>query len=126
MAKLSRLNRSLDAGHTALVLFDALHGYLHPKDPEKAAFLERHEIVSNMQRLLEGARRAGLTVFYPAAAHAADDSDTVERLTDTDMDLQPLAGRNTQIKPRIFVGSRDARVADELAPADGDIVVPKH
>ena len=65
-------------------------------------------------------------MFYPAAAHAADGSDTVERLTDTDMDLRPLAGRNTPIKPRIFAGSRDARIADELAPAAGDIVVPKH
>jgi ureidoacrylate peracid hydrolase len=125
MAKLSRMNPSLDASHTGLVLFDALNGYVHPKDPEKAAFLAKHKILENLQRLLQGARRAGLTVFYPAGSHSPDGADNVDRLTDTDMDLNPK-GTDRPIRPRLHKASWEGQIADELQPADGDVVVPKH
>ena len=126
MAILSRLNKSLDRGHTGLILFDALHGYLHPTDPKKLAFLQDRKILANLQRLLAGARRAGLTTFYPSGAHAPDGADTVERLTDTDMDLNPLGARDKPIVPHIRKGSKDSEVAAELAPAAGDVMVPKN
>jgi nicotinamidase-related amidase len=126
MATLSRLNTSLDRGHTGLVLFDALHGYLHPADPDKAAFLKRHNVLANLQRLLAGARRAGLTVFYPSGAHAEDGSDTVARLTDTDMDLGRPSGAGASIKPKFHRGSKDSEIAAELAPVAGDVVIPKN
>jgi ureidoacrylate peracid hydrolase len=126
MATLSRLNTSLDRGHTGLVLFDALNGYLHPADPEKIAFLERHNVLANLQRLLAGARRAGLTVFYPAGAHAADGSDTVARLTDTDMNLGQPPSAGASIKPLFHRGSKDSEIAAELAPIAGDVVIPKN
>jgi ureidoacrylate peracid hydrolase len=124
MAKLSRMNPSLDAGHTGLVLFDALNGYVHPKDPDKAAFLAKHNILPNLQRLLAGARQAGLTVFYPSGSHAPDGSDNVDRLTDTDMDLK-ASGSDKPIRPRLHKASWEGQIADELKPADGDVVVPK-
>ena len=126
MARIARLEKSLPAGTTGLVLFDALHGYLHPKDPEKTRFLEERNILPNLKRLLEGARRVGMMTFYPAGAHAPDGSDTVARLTDTDMDLSPGGGTETPIKPRFFKGSADAEIAAELAPGPGDVVVPKN
>jgi len=126
MAIISRLDASLDRAHTGLVLFDALHGYLHPADPEKRAFLETHNILASLQRLLAGARRAGLTVFYPAGAHAPDGSDTVDRLTDTDMELSDRKSGDTAIRPHIRRGSQDAQIATELAPAAGDVFVPKN
>jgi len=126
MASISRLNKALDRSHTGLVLFDALHGYVHPTDPAKAAFLDERNILKNLQRLLAGARRAGLTTFYPSGAHAADGSDTVERLTDTDMDLKPIGERGKPIRPHFHKGSKDAEIAAELAPAPGDVVVPKN
>lgn len=125
MAKISRLQRALHPDNTALVLFDALHGYLHPSDPQKRAFLEERNILKNLQRLLAGARQAGLTVFYPSGAHAADGSDTVARLTDTDMDLNPI-GADQPIRPRFHKGAKDSEIAAELAPAPGDVVVPKN
>jgi ureidoacrylate peracid hydrolase len=124
MATISRTNKSLDRSHVGLVLFDALNGYLHPAAPEKAAFLERHNILPNLQRLLAGARRAGLTVFYPAGQHAADGSDTVDRLTDTDMDLGPVD--NASIRPRFHRGAKESEIASELAPVAGDLVIPKN
>src|SRR5690606_29400342 len=114
IAAISRLKKTLDHTNTALVLFDALNGYLHPRDPAKAAFLKERNILPNLQRLLAGARRAGLTTFYPSGAHAPDGSDTVARLTDTDMDLNPIAER--PIKPRFYKDSNDAEIAPELAP----------
>ena len=106
MAAISRLKQTLDRGNTGLVLFDALNGYLHPRDPAKVAFLQERNILPNLQRLLAGARRAGLTTFYPSGAHAPDGSDTVARLTDTDMDLKPQAD-GQPIKPRFYKDSKD-------------------
>jgi ureidoacrylate peracid hydrolase len=126
MARISRLEKNLSAGTTGLVLFDALHGYLHPKDPGKTRFLEERNILPNLRRLLEGARKVGMTTFYPAGAHAPDGSDTVARLTDTDMDLAPGGSADKPIKPRFFKGSPDAEIAAELAPGPGDVVVPKN
>jgi len=126
MAILSRLNKSLDRSHTGLILFDALHGYLHPTDPKKIAFLDERKILPNLQRLLAGARRAGLTTFYPSGAHAPGGADTVERLTDTDMDLNPLGAQGKPIVPHIKKGTKDSEVAAELAPAAGDVMVPKN
>ena len=125
MAKVSRLRKGLAADHAALVLFDALHGYLHPSDPAKVKFLDERRIVPKLERLLAGARRAGIATFYPTGAHAPDGSDWVERLTDTDMDLNPGGGAERPIKPRFHGESEEARIAAELAPIAGDVVVRK-
>ena len=86
---------------------------------------KERNILPNLQRLLAGARRAGLTTFYPSGAHAPDGSDTVARLTDTDMDLKPHAD-GKPIKPRFYKDSKDSEIAPELAPIDGDVVVRKN
>jgi nicotinamidase-related amidase len=125
MARISRLKKTLDKTNTALILFDALHGYLHPGDAAKQKFLDEHKILPNLQRLLAGARKAGITTFYPSGHHAPDGSDVVERLTDTDMDLRPI-GASKPIVPHIRKDSKDAEVAAELAPAPGDVFVPKN
>lgn len=125
MAVISRLTKTLDRKHTGLILFDALNGYLHPRDPAKVAFLQERNILANLQRLLAGARRAGLTTFYPVGSHAPDGSDTVARLTDTDMDLRTL-GEGQSIKQRFYKGSDDSEIAPELAPVEGDVVVRKN
>ena len=125
MAKISRLEKHLGPGHTGLVLFDALNGYLHPESPVKQEFLAQRNIIPNLERLLKGARRAGLTTFYPAGAHAPDGSDSVDRLTDTDMDLNPGGSAEKPIRPHFHAGSRAAEIAPEIAPAKGDVMVPK-
>ncbi len=126
MAVISRTKPTLGPDHTGLVLFDTLNGYLHPKDAKKRAFLKEHNILANMKRLVTGARKAGLTTFYPMGAHAADGSDTVARLTDTDMDLNPRGARKGTIAPRFHKGSKDSGIAPEVKPAKGDVLVPKH
>jgi len=122
----AKLVETLGPDHTALVLFDTLNGYLHPADPKKQKFLADRNILSNMQRLLKGARKAGLTTFYPMGQHTPGGIDTVPRLTDTDMDLKPFGKKKETIKPRFYAGSKDSEIAPELAPLDSDVTVPKH
>ena len=78
-----------------------------------------------MQRLLAGARKVGMTVFYPSGAHDPTGADSVDRLTDTDMELAPGGSADKPIRPHFHKGSRDAEIAPELAPVAGDVVVPK-
>ena len=126
MAKIARLERHLSAGHTGLVLFDALNGYLHPQDnPAKVKCRAERNSLANMQRLLGGARKVGMTAFYPSGAHAPDGSDSVDRLTDTDMELAPGGNAEKPIRPHFHKGSLESEIAPELAPAKGDVVVPK-
>ena len=117
MARISRLEKELSAQRTGLIMFDSLNGYLHPRDPAKVKFLEERNILPNMQKLVQGARRVGMNAFYPSGAHAADGSDTVARLTDTDMDLGSTEGASAVIKPRFYAGSKDSEIAPEIAPA---------
>jgi nicotinamidase-related amidase len=117
---------TLGADHTALILFDSLNGYLHPKDPKKRKFLAERNILPNMTKLLKGARRAGLVTFYPSGHHAADGSDTVDRLCDTDMELNPFKGRRIAFTQAIFKNTKSSQIAPELTPAQGDVIVPKH
>src|SRR6266478_7101222 len=108
MAKLARLERHLSAGDTGLILFDALNGYLHPNDPAKVQFLAERNIIPNLQRLLQAARRIGMTTFYPSGAHAPDGSDSVDRLTDTDMNLGHGGGVGRPIRPHFYPDSNEA------------------
>src|ERR1700754_4410974 len=125
MAKISRLENNLSAARCGLVMFDTLNGYLHPDNPEKVKFLADRNILPNMQRLLAGARKVGMTTFYPSGAHAADGSDSIGRLTDTDMELKPGGGADKPIFPRFHKGGKDSEIAAEVAPKEGDVVVPK-
>lgn len=125
MAVISRLEPTLGPDHTCLILFDTLNVYLHPKNPKQRHFLEEHNVLPNMTRLLNGARRAGLTTFYPGGSHAPDGSDTVLRITDTDIELNPIKGE-PKIRVHFDKNTEDAEVAPELKPAKGDVRIAKH
>lgn len=120
------LDPSLAKDRAALVLFDTLHGYLHPSDPAKERNLEVWGIRENMARLVKGARGAGLIAFYAAADHAADGADVATRLTDTDMDLNPWGERERRFMPAHRRGQSGAEIAAEVAPGPDDVMVPKH
>ena len=126
MAKISRLEKDLNAARCGLVMFDTLNGYLHPASSEKAKFLAERNILPNMQRLLAGARGVGMTTFYPGGAHASDGSDTVARLTDTDMEGKPQTAGSKPIQALFFKGQKASEIAPEVAPIAGDVMVPKH
>jgi len=120
------LDPSLAKDRAGLVLFDPLHGYLHPADRDKEANLRKWRVRENMQRLVEGARANGVTVFYAFGDHAPDGADVASRLTDTDMDLNPWAGRERRFMPTHRRGDAGAAIAAEVAPTETDVMVPKH
>lgn len=124
MARVSRLEEELNAKTTGLILFDVLNGFLHPSDKEGQDYLKANPILPNLQRLLAGARNVGMTTFYPMGAHASDGSDTVVRRTSTNQNLGPFVERPA--KPTFAKSSHEAAIAAELAPASGDVLVPKH
>lgn len=117
----------LRPNHAALVLFDVLEDYVHPADEIKAGVLAERQVVSHLTDLLGGARRVGLPVFFAHANHSPDGSDVVARLTDTDMDLNAWpAGGAEPFRPSVHRGEAGARIARELTPQAGEILVPKH
>ncbi len=126
MAEKSLPVETLGPDHTGLILFDTLAGYLHPDDDAKAKALAEWGVLENMQRLVATARGLGVKVFYTHADHSADGSDTVPRLSDTDMDLNPWGARVRSFLPRHHRGTKGAEIAAEVAPEDGDVMVPKH
>jgi nicotinamidase-related amidase len=110
----------------ALVLFDVLQEYVHPKDPERAAVMRERKVAEHLAQLLNGARAAGLYVFYAGANHSPDGSDIVSRLTDTDMDLRPWPNGTEPFRPAVHRGDRGWEIADGLEPRDDEIVIRKH
>ncbi len=121
-----RLDPRLTKERTALVLFDVLQDYVHPKDPQKAEVLRERRLLEHLRELVAGARAAGLRTFYPAASHAPDGSDVVSRLRDTDMELRPWTDGVQPFRPIVRRGESGAAIAAGLEPIEGDVVVPKH
>lgn len=120
------LDPALTKDRAGLVMFDALNGYLHPDDPEKERHLSDWGIRENMARLVAAAHRHGLTIFYASGDHDPGGADIATRLTDTDMELRPWDGRDRTFSPKVRHGNEAAQIAPEVAPAPGDVMVPKH
>lgn len=56
---------------TAMLFFDALNVYLHPRDPAAAAAVEQSGMLAAMQAMNQACRQAGIAVFYGQADHRA-------------------------------------------------------
>ena len=116
----------LSADRCALVLFDVLHAYLHPSDPERVRVLAQRDLIGNLGRLLGAARGHDMTVVYTLARHAPDSADVVSHPTDTDMDLHPWPdGVAIPFRPSVKRDDPNARIADELAADANDLVLAK-
>ena len=71
MARISRLDTQLSAQRTGLIMFDALNGYLHSGNPQKEQFLAERNIIPNMSRLVEGARKVVMIAVSDLAVFMA-------------------------------------------------------
>jgi nicotinamidase-related amidase len=109
----------LDPVRTGLVVFDMLEAY--------RTAIEEAGTVRPVQRLLAGARSAGVPVFWARADHRADGADFARTLTDTDQRLQPWTDEVPQpTRPPHASGSRGLQVLGELGQRPSDYDVPKH
>ncbi|MBP1449704.1 MAG: cysteine hydrolase [Thermoproteus sp.] len=97
---------SLPAKRTALVVVDMQNDFAHPDG--KLYSPSSRGIIPVIKSLVEKARGAGVKIVYTQDAHYPD--DPVEF---------PIWG------PHVVKGSWGWRIVDELAPAEGDIVIEK-
>lgn len=111
----------LEPARTCLLLFDLLEGHVN----RDAAARERYRpVIANAAALLAAARSAGAVVAHAHADHRSDLGTTARTLRDTDNRLQPLGSESH--KPALIRGTPEAQIVSELAPRDGDYLVPKH
>lgn len=108
---------ALDPARTALVVFDMLEGFRDGATEAGA--------IEPVQRLVAACRERGVIVVYAFADHRDDGADYGETLTDTDRDMNPY-GRHEPQPTKYRNPGEKKRILDELAPEEGDYLVPKH
>ena len=115
----------LNARKTGLLFFDMLNVYYHGAADETKKRMK--PVVDNAVRLLEGARKASIPVFYAMANHRPDGESRSMVVTDTDMRLRPWS--NGECNPTVHgatEGSWEQKVIDELKPVPRDYIIPKY
>ncbi|RKY60888.1 MAG: cysteine hydrolase [Candidatus Latescibacterota bacterium] len=89
----------------AFVIVDMLNDFVREGAPLEVP--RTREVLPNIRRELERARREGMPVIYLCDRHRPDDPE---------FKVWP---------PHAVEGTDGAEVAQELAPQDGDLVIPK-
>ena len=112
----------LDAGRSALLIFDLLEGHVNRDDASRERFAP---VIANAALVLEAARTAGCMVAYAKADHRADRATSARTLRDSDNRLKPLAP-GAPDGPLLTGGTAETEVVRELAPRPEDFIVPKH
>ena len=110
---------------TALLFFDMLNVYFRGIPEEKQTALA--PVVANAVRLMNGARQAGILIYYAMANHRPDGQSRYMAITDTDMRLRPWP--NDDCNPTVHgatEGSWEQKVIDEIAPQPQDYIIPKY
>jgi nicotinamidase-related amidase len=110
---------TLDPRRTGIVVFDMLEAY--------RPAIEQAGTVAPVQRLLAGARAAGVPIFWARADHRTDGADFARTVTDTDQQLRPWTPESPPpARPLHGSGSPGLRVLAELGKRADDYDVPKH
>jgi nicotinamidase-related amidase len=110
---------------TALLFFDMLNVYFRGIPEEKQTALA--PVVANAVRLMNGARQAGILIYYAMANHRPDGQSRYMAITDTDMRLRPWP--NDDCNPTLHgatAGSWEQKVIDEISPQPQDYIIPKY
>src|SRR5207244_5503526 len=76
------LNFPIVPSKTAMLFFDTLNVYLHPKDEATRAAVEASGVVAAMQRINQACRSAGGAIFYAQADHRPDLRDFSPHIVD--------------------------------------------
>jgi nicotinamidase-related amidase len=115
----------LNPKKTGLLFFDMLNVYFHGIPEEKQEALK--PVVDNAVGLMNGARQAGMLIFYAMANHRPDGESRYMAITDTDMRLRPWP--HDDCNPTVHgatEGSWEQKVIDEIAPQPQDYIIPKY
>jgi nicotinamidase-related amidase len=109
---------------SALLFFDTLNVYLHPKDAAQQAAVDELGIIPILQKANRGFRDAGLSIFYAQADHRPDHRDVAPLIVG--MGHDGLAGDRVFARRAAVSGSWEAEVIEEIEPQPGDYVIKKH
>lgn len=112
---------SYRADRTALIIVDVLNDFLAEDGQLNAAIapmLEKVDFTRNVERLLSGARAAGVQVYY--APHGID-----EHSFDDIKHVLPV-WQNALTRRILWIGSHGDDFYPPLRPHDGDIVLAHH
>ena len=98
--------------HSALVVIDLANDFVYPggviADAGGPAYQKLAQgIIPNLERLVDAARAAGVTVVYATDAHTPADSEL------------------RKWPPHAMKGTKLAAIVDALAPQPGDLVIEK-
>jgi len=112
----------LDPVRTCVLVFDLLEGHVNKDAGSRARFAP---VIVNARKLIAAARKRGAMIAYAHADHRPGTS--ARTLRDTDNRLHPIdpADRRSH-EPLLQGGTPATRIVAELAPEDGDYLVPKH
>lgn len=110
---------------TAMLFFDTLNVYLHPRDAAANAAVERSGVLPAMQAINGACRAAGIAVFYAQADHREDFKDFAAHIVDRGHGAGHAEPFRTT-PPAAVSGSWEADIVEELAPQPGDYIIKKH
>lgn len=115
------MNERLDPGRCCVLVFDLLEGYVRT-DPRRYG-----PVLANAAAVVEAARAAGAMIAYAHADHRADRATSARTLRDTDNRLRPVDPEDPKShQPLLTGGTEQTRIAREIAPREGDYLIPKH
>jgi nicotinamidase-related amidase len=114
----------LDPARTCVLVFDLLEGHVNKDAATRARFAP---VIANSRLVLDAARRAGAMIAYAHADHRADRATSARTIRDTDNRLNPIDPNDARShEPLLTGGTSETRIVAELAPREGDYLVPKH
>ncbi len=114
----------LDPIHTCLLVFDLLEGHVNKDAESRARFAP---VIVNARKLIAAARKRGAMIAYAHADHRRDRATSARTVRDTDNRLRPIDPADARShEPLLTGGTQATRIVAELAPEDGDYLVPKH
>jgi nicotinamidase-related amidase len=111
---------------TALLFFDALNIYLHPREAQAQAALEQSQLVRTLEKLNAACRAFGIPIFYVRADHRPDGKDFVPLTVDLGYDGRPGEGPRRTTPSHAASGTWEATIIEEIAPQPADYVISKH
>jgi len=114
----------LDPVRTCVLVFDLLEGHVNKDAESRARFAP---VIANARQLVAAARKRGAMIAYAHADHRADRATSARTLRDTDNRLRPIEPADPRRHEPLLTGGTPAtRIVAELAPEEGDYLVPKH
>lgn len=115
------MNMSYPAGSTALLLVDVLNDFLDEKGKLAGAIgpmVDKTDLRAQLQRLLEGARKAGIKVFYVPHGFHEHSFDGVKHV---------LPRWQLALQNKVFwIGEWGGEFYEPLSPLEGEVVVSRH